>query len=257
MRCSPTTSSSTARPLSPPCRALRRSRVVWRQFPRSPRRWIAGPPRACRDGSLKRACFFQRISCTFPSGCGRRPHHRAVPLKALWMTIRASAFSLTHRPIRPSARSSPRLRSASVFRRHGYAPSCARKSFGAVHAISPKGAMGLMQIMPATWVGLRQRYRLGADPYDAHDNIIAGAPFRASCTTAMAFPASSRPTTQVQRAGKITSRPAGRCRWRRRRTLHASLRSSAAMRPTMRFRSPPSSVPGPRRPCLSRVRSGR
>ena len=44
-----------------------------------------------------------------------------------------------------------------------------------MHAISPKGAMGLMQIMPATWAGLRQRYRLGADPYDAHDNIIAGA----------------------------------------------------------------------------------
>ena len=51
------------------------------------------------------------------------------------------------------------------------------ESFGAVHAISPKGAMGLMQIMPATWAGLRQRYRLGADPYDAHDNIIAGAAY--------------------------------------------------------------------------------
>ena len=37
--------------------------------------------------------------------------------------------------------------------------------------------MGLMQIMPATWAGLRQRYRLGADPYDAHDNIIAGAAY--------------------------------------------------------------------------------
>jgi hypothetical protein len=46
-----------------------------------------------------------------------------------------------------------------------------------VRAISPKGAMGLMQIMPATWAGLRQRYRLGADPYDAHDNIIAGAAY--------------------------------------------------------------------------------
>jgi hypothetical protein len=43
--------------------------------------------------------------------------------------------------------------------------------------ISPKGAMGLMQIMPATWAELRQRYRLGADPYDAHDNIIAGAAY--------------------------------------------------------------------------------
>ena len=51
------------------------------------------------------------------------------------------------------------------------------ESFGDVHAISPKGAIGLMQIMPETWAGLRQRYGLGADPYDAHDNIIAGAAY--------------------------------------------------------------------------------
>jgi Transglycosylase SLT domain len=46
-----------------------------------------------------------------------------------------------------------------------------------VHAISPKGAMGLMQIMPRTWVDLRKRYHLGVNPYDAHDNIIAGAAY--------------------------------------------------------------------------------
>jgi soluble lytic murein transglycosylase-like protein len=51
------------------------------------------------------------------------------------------------------------------------------ESFGDVRAISPKGAIGLMQIMPETWAGLRQRYRLGADPYDAHDNINAGAAY--------------------------------------------------------------------------------
>lgn len=51
------------------------------------------------------------------------------------------------------------------------------ESFGDVRAISPKGAMGLMQIMPETWAGLRQRYRLGADPYNAHDNIMAGAAY--------------------------------------------------------------------------------
>jgi hypothetical protein len=51
------------------------------------------------------------------------------------------------------------------------------ESFGDVRAISPKGAIGLMQIMPETWAGLRRRYRLGADPYDAHDNIIAGAAY--------------------------------------------------------------------------------
>jgi Transglycosylase SLT domain len=51
------------------------------------------------------------------------------------------------------------------------------ESFDDVRAISPKGAMGLMQIMPGTWAELRERYHLGADPYDAHDNIIAGAGF--------------------------------------------------------------------------------
>ena len=46
-----------------------------------------------------------------------------------------------------------------------------------VHALSPKGAMGLMQIMPATWASLRARHGLGANPYDPHDNILAGAAF--------------------------------------------------------------------------------
>jgi hypothetical protein len=37
--------------------------------------------------------------------------------------------------------------------------------------------MGLMQIMPKTWAELRARYGLGADPYDAGDNILAGAAY--------------------------------------------------------------------------------
>jgi hypothetical protein len=51
------------------------------------------------------------------------------------------------------------------------------ESGGGVHAVSPKGAIGLMQIMPDTWVGLRQRYRLGRNPYDPHDNVLAGAAY--------------------------------------------------------------------------------
>jgi hypothetical protein len=49
------------------------------------------------------------------------------------------------------------------------------ESGGDARAVSPKGAMGLMQIMPQTWATLRLRYGLGADPFDPHDNIIAGA----------------------------------------------------------------------------------
>ena len=46
-----------------------------------------------------------------------------------------------------------------------------------VRAISPKGAMGLMQIMPPTWAELRARHALGNDPYDPRDNILAGAAY--------------------------------------------------------------------------------
>ena len=46
------------------------------------------------------------------------------------------------------------------------------ESAGDGRAISPKGALGLMQIMPSTWVELSVRYGLGIDPFDAHDNIM-------------------------------------------------------------------------------------
>jgi hypothetical protein len=49
------------------------------------------------------------------------------------------------------------------------------ESRGDRRAISPKGAMGLMQLMPDTWAALRVRYGLGRDPYDPRDNILAGA----------------------------------------------------------------------------------
>lgn len=44
-------------------------------------------------------------------------------------------------------------------------------------ARSPKGAIGLMQIMPATWLELRDRHALGTDPYDPRDNILAGTAY--------------------------------------------------------------------------------
>jgi soluble lytic murein transglycosylase-like protein len=51
------------------------------------------------------------------------------------------------------------------------------ESAGDMRAISSAGAMGLMQIMPATWANLRARYGLGNDPYDPRDNITAGAAY--------------------------------------------------------------------------------
>ena len=42
---------------------------------------------------------------------------------------------------------------------------------------SSTGAMGLMQLMPATWRMYQARLRLGGDPYGARDNILAGAAY--------------------------------------------------------------------------------
>jgi hypothetical protein len=42
---------------------------------------------------------------------------------------------------------------------------------------SGAGAMGLMQVMPETYDGLRDRYALGDDPFDPHDNIMAGVAY--------------------------------------------------------------------------------
>lgn len=42
---------------------------------------------------------------------------------------------------------------------------------------SAPGAMGLMQLMPPTYDSLRYAYNLGDDPYDPHDNIMAGTAY--------------------------------------------------------------------------------
>ncbi len=51
------------------------------------------------------------------------------------------------------------------------------ESRGNPRALSHAGAMGLMQIMPATWAMLTARHRLGSNPYDTRANIHAGAAY--------------------------------------------------------------------------------
>ncbi|WP_227493485.1 lytic transglycosylase domain-containing protein [Paracoccus kondratievae] len=51
------------------------------------------------------------------------------------------------------------------------------ESAGGVRTIPSAGAMGLMQVKPDTWVGLRVRHGLGRDPYDPRDNIMEGVAY--------------------------------------------------------------------------------
>lgn len=53
----------------------------------------------------------------------------------------------------------------------------AAESDGDARTRSPKGAIGLMQIMPATWEELRAQYDLGSDPWEPRANILAGAAY--------------------------------------------------------------------------------
>lgn len=43
--------------------------------------------------------------------------------------------------------------------------------------VSSKGAIGLMQVLPATYGEMRTQYGLGADPFNTRDNIHAGAAY--------------------------------------------------------------------------------
>lgn len=52
-----------------------------------------------------------------------------------------------------------------------------QESGGREQAVSSAGAMGLMQVMPATYAGLRARHGLGDDPYDPHSNVLAGTAY--------------------------------------------------------------------------------
>ncbi|MBU2031545.1 MAG: lytic transglycosylase domain-containing protein [Alphaproteobacteria bacterium] len=51
------------------------------------------------------------------------------------------------------------------------------ESAGDMRAVSSAGAIGLMQVMPDTWAGLRARHGLGRDPYQPRDNILAGTAY--------------------------------------------------------------------------------
>nr|WP_210425619.1 lytic transglycosylase domain-containing protein [Novosphingobium sp. SG720] len=90
------------------------------------------------------------------------------------------------------AQDGPAARSAPVRPYAGHVAEAARRfgipqawiwavmrveSNGDARAVSSAGAMGLMQIMPATWASLRARHGLGADPFDVRANIMAGAAY--------------------------------------------------------------------------------
>ena len=96
-------------------------------------------------------------------------------------------FALAGAEPLPTARTSaaaPTLQDiiAEASRRFGVPASwiaevMAVESRGHANALSPKGAIGLMQVMPATYADMRARYGLGANPWHPRDNVLAGAAY--------------------------------------------------------------------------------
>ena len=108
------------------------------------------------------------------------------------MALAVALLSGGAAPVAATAQDLPAARSAAVHPYAGHVADAARRfgipeawiwavmrveSGGNSRAVSRAGAMGLMQIMPATWTDLRARYGLGADPFDVRDNIMAGAAY--------------------------------------------------------------------------------
>lgn len=127
-----------------------------------------------------------------PSRCLRAVTGR-FPAARLTVLLLLTGLPAAVFPASPAgAQTAPPLRSEPADPYAGFVAEAARRfaipelwiravmrveSRGDVRAISPKGAMGLMQLMPATWAEIRARYALGTDPYDPRDNILAGAAY--------------------------------------------------------------------------------
>ncbi len=135
-----------------------------------------------------------------PAGASRAPFTAASTLAGWWRSgagsalglailllvssgIGASAALAQDAPTERAAASHPyAVHVADASRRFGIPETwiwavMRVESNGDARAISTARAMGLMQIMPATWAVARARYSLGSDPYDVRDNIMAGAAY--------------------------------------------------------------------------------
>src|SRR5262249_46881008 len=120
----------------------------------------------------------------------------------------------------------------------------------------PRGAIDIMQIMPETRSVLGRRYHLGDDPYDAHDNIIAGTGYLRELYESYGAPC-FQPRTQVRCAAKTISGAANGCHWRRETSLSGLRPLPVAMPSTIRSRTRRAPVHRLARRSFQRLRSTR
>ncbi|WP_445928547.1 lytic transglycosylase domain-containing protein [Methylocystis sp. IM4] len=129
----------------------------------------------CRDAPCNRACVGRRSArlrtIALPLLCALS----ALPAYAETARSEPIANETSHRLVITSAltKASNRFRLPV----HWLRAVMRAESGGDAKSVSNKGAVGLMQLMPATYAELRTRYGLGTDPFDPYDNILAGAAY--------------------------------------------------------------------------------
>ncbi|MFN8681320.1 lytic transglycosylase domain-containing protein [Paracoccus sp. P2] len=136
-------------------------------------------------GTCILALAAMRMLAVWPPDISRAARRHAVVLITGLLSLgsgSAIAVAQSTLIVRPAAIEPYTAYIAEAARRFGIPEDwiCAvlhAESAGHALAVSTAGAMGLMQVMPDTWAGLRVRHGLGRDPYDPRDNIMAGAAY--------------------------------------------------------------------------------
>jgi hypothetical protein len=119
----------------------------------------ASLPRVEVMASLFVIAGFGLLSCSLVAIAGKAIQKRATATTSSWASLIAEASQRFGVPA------------------HWIRAVMQAESTGDTGALSPKGAMGLMQVMPETYAELRFRYDLGTDPYEPRNNILAGAAY--------------------------------------------------------------------------------
>lgn len=138
-----------------------------------------------RSLALDRSAHDGRLMAHRDGGaCASRPAILALLVASTMIVGLSSGVMAEPPPVRPStavASSDPWVAPIAEAAERFAIPErwiravMAAASGGEARALPPRGAIGLMQVMPAVWVALRTKYDLGDDPWEPRANILAGA----------------------------------------------------------------------------------
>lgn len=121
----------------------------------------------------------RKLGSTATIGKPSRATRAAVALLALSVGLTAALPTLAREQRREDAVAAAVDESSARFGlpAHWIRLVLDHESGGEVRAVSPKGAMGLMQLMPSTWRDMSVELALGDDPFEPRSNVLAGAAY--------------------------------------------------------------------------------